>query len=194
MSSETMIAKAEMGQNAGVLFLPPIRMLPGTAHSKSANKRRGKYHNRSSGWLSNSSQPSAFNAESFLLLEFYSGAAGPPGRFSEGFLLRRLQSEAFIRFCANHVAIPISCSISASMVVCCCPAARRADSQKYCLVSAKRNLGVSAMAVSPGGTTIFPDRGIITDSPGNVWSISSDGKVVENGGVDINTARVLQMV
>jgi len=35
-------------------------------------------------------QPSAFNAESFLLLEFYSGAAGPPGRFSEGFLLRRL--------------------------------------------------------------------------------------------------------
>src|SRR3954471_8554000 len=35
-------------------------------------------------------QPSAFTAESFLLLEFYSGAAGPPGRFSEGFLLRRL--------------------------------------------------------------------------------------------------------
>src|SRR5919112_446118 len=37
-------------------------------------------------------QPSAFNAESLLLLEFYSGAAGPPGRFSEGFLLRRLQT------------------------------------------------------------------------------------------------------
>src|SRR3954466_12994275 len=37
-------------------------------------------------------QPSAFNTESVLLLEFYSGAAGPPGRFSEGFLLRRLQS------------------------------------------------------------------------------------------------------
>src|SRR5919199_2641056 len=36
-------------------------------------------------------QPSAFTAESFLLLEFYAGAAGPPGRFSEGFLLRRLQ-------------------------------------------------------------------------------------------------------
>src|SRR4051812_22786334 len=35
-------------------------------------------------------QPSAFNAESFLLLEFYSGATRPPGRFSEGFLLRRL--------------------------------------------------------------------------------------------------------
>src|SRR3954466_14105370 len=35
-------------------------------------------------------QPSAFNTESVLLLEFYSGAAGPPGRFSEGFLLRRL--------------------------------------------------------------------------------------------------------
>src|SRR4051812_35370058 len=35
-------------------------------------------------------QPSAFTAESFLLLEFYSGAARPPGRFSEGFLLRRL--------------------------------------------------------------------------------------------------------
>jgi len=32
--------------------------------------------------------------ESFLLLEFYSGAAGPPGRFGEGFLLRRLQIEA----------------------------------------------------------------------------------------------------
>jgi hypothetical protein len=29
-------------------------------------------------------------SESVLLLEFYSGAAEPPGRFSEGFLLRRL--------------------------------------------------------------------------------------------------------
>src|ERR687885_2612 len=37
-------------------------------------------------------QPSAFNAEGFLLLEFYAGATGPPGRFSEGFLLRRLHS------------------------------------------------------------------------------------------------------
>src|SRR3954466_15349643 len=36
-------------------------------------------------------QPSAFNTESVLLLEFYSGATEPPGRFSEGFLLRRLQ-------------------------------------------------------------------------------------------------------
>jgi hypothetical protein len=26
-------------------------------------------------------QPSAFNTESFLLLEFYSGVTGPPGRF-----------------------------------------------------------------------------------------------------------------
>src|SRR3954466_11442413 len=37
-------------------------------------------------------QPSAFTAESFLMLEFYSGAARPPGRFSEGFLLRRLHN------------------------------------------------------------------------------------------------------
>src|SRR4051812_3742317 len=43
-------------------------------------------------------QPSAFNAESFLLLEFYSGAAGPPGRFSEGFLLRRLHFLARVMY------------------------------------------------------------------------------------------------
>jgi hypothetical protein len=37
-------------------------------------------------------QPSAFDAESFLPLEFYSGATGQPGRFSGGFSLRRLHA------------------------------------------------------------------------------------------------------
>src|SRR5271165_3089241 len=32
----------------------------------------------------------AFNAKSFLPPEFYSGATGPPGCFSEGFSLRRV--------------------------------------------------------------------------------------------------------
>src|SRR5438270_13352879 len=36
-------------------------------------------------------QPSAFNAKSFLPPEFYSGATGQPGHFSEGFCLRRVQ-------------------------------------------------------------------------------------------------------
>src|SRR5260370_4025756 len=35
-------------------------------------------------------QPSAFNAKSFLPPEFYSGATGQPGHFSEGFCLRRV--------------------------------------------------------------------------------------------------------
>src|SRR5205807_10157930 len=36
-------------------------------------------------------QPSAFNAKSVLPPEFYSGATGQPGHFSEGFCLRRVQ-------------------------------------------------------------------------------------------------------
>src|SRR6202049_3795419 len=35
--------------------------------------------------------PSAITPKGYLLPEFYSGATGPPGRFNEGFLLRRLQ-------------------------------------------------------------------------------------------------------
>jgi len=34
--------------------------------------------------------PSTLQAEGYLVLEFYSGAAGPSGRFTEGFSLRRL--------------------------------------------------------------------------------------------------------
>ncbi len=36
-------------------------------------------------------QPSALNAKSFLLPEFYSGATGQPGYITEGFCLRRVQ-------------------------------------------------------------------------------------------------------
>src|SRR5437868_1189697 len=35
-------------------------------------------------------QPSAFNAKNFLPPEFYSGATGQPGHFSEGFCPRRV--------------------------------------------------------------------------------------------------------
>jgi hypothetical protein len=42
-------------------------------------------------------QPSAFNAKSFLPPEFYSGATGQPGHFSEGFCLRRVQKMERIR-------------------------------------------------------------------------------------------------
>ena len=35
--------------------------------------------------------PSTLQAEGYLVLEFYSGATGLSGRFTEGFSLRRLQ-------------------------------------------------------------------------------------------------------
>jgi hypothetical protein len=56
--------------------------------------------------------PSAFNAprfEGYLEPEFYSGAAGLSGRFTEGFSLRRLQrpnrvlQEADLRGCAHDL-------------------------------------------------------------------------------------------
>src|SRR6266702_4352505 len=43
-------------------------------------------------------QPSAFNAKSFLPPEFYSGATGQPGHFSEGFCLRRVHPRGIFAF------------------------------------------------------------------------------------------------
>src|SRR5438067_13522470 len=40
-----------------------------------------------------SSPPSATKPKGYLLPQFYSGATGQPGHFSEGFLLRRLHHE-----------------------------------------------------------------------------------------------------
>src|SRR5271166_552334 len=37
--------------------------------------------------------PSTLQAEGYLVLEFYSGATGLSGRFTEGFSLRRLQAD-----------------------------------------------------------------------------------------------------
>src|ERR1700686_3370080 len=44
-------------------------------------------------------QPSAFNAKSFLPPEFYSGATGQPGHFSEGFCLRRVHLSMYPTVC-----------------------------------------------------------------------------------------------
>ena len=49
------------------------------------------------------------------------------------------------------------------------------------------------MAASPAGTIIYPGSGAITDSVGRVWSIDSNGKVVQNGQIDHRTDSVLQM-
>ncbi len=50
-------------------------------------------------------------AEDLLLPDFYSGAAGLPGRFSEGFSLRRLQVRrfSFLAFAIANAAFPPFC-------------------------------------------------------------------------------------
>jgi hypothetical protein len=52
-------------------------------------------------------RPLSLSDKGHLLPDFYSGATGPPGRFSGGFLLRRLQLEAAVDRCLAYVVARI---------------------------------------------------------------------------------------
>src|SRR5262249_49170961 len=60
-----------------------------------------------------------------LLPDFYSGATGPPGRFSEGFLLRRLHTMVFTHLPSNILLIltPLAPNLATAIALLLVPTA-----------------------------------------------------------------------
>src|SRR6516162_8955907 len=102
-------------------------------------------------------RPLSLSDKGHLLPDFYSGATGPPGRFSEGFLLRRLHSRrcALSRACVPSSSAPMRRDYPATS------AARIAARRRVWLIS---HASRPCAALRPGGhgllaETTAPDCG-----------------------------------